>query len=387
MSRTAAPGAAVRGFFALLVGIGLGRFGYPPLIPLLVRDGWFTAAEADYLGAWNLAGYVLGSAAAGVLAHHIKVSAAVRTAMVMVVLGFFACSVPMGFVWFVFWRMTAGIAGAVLMVIGATSVLTEIPLTVRGRAGGLVFTGVGAGMALAGTVIPAFARWGLREAWLSLGGMAAALTVCSWRGWAGSRRTEPAAVLKSEAAPVRKLSWILFWLLAAYVTNAIGFVPHTVFWVDFIARGLNRGATVGNHYWVLLGVSAACGPLASGWLADRIGFSRSLRASLFAKAIGVGLPLISVSPAALALSSIGVGSMAIGVVSLAAGRVAELVPSGQQKRVWGWMTAAFAIGHAATAFVLSSIFAATGSYRILFLIGSVALLAGCVFDFISSRMK
>ena len=35
--------------------------------------------------------------------------------------------------------------------------------------------------------------------------------------------------------------------------------------------------------------------------------------------------------------------------------------------------------------VLSAIFANTGSYRILFAIGSVALLIGCVFDFVSSR--
>jgi predicted MFS family arabinose efflux permease len=184
-----------------------------------------------------------------------------------------------------------------------------------------------------------------------------------------------------------KLSWLLFWLLAAYITNAIGFVPHTVFWVDYIARGLNRGIATGNHYWVVLGISAACGPLASGWLADRIGFSRSLRASLLAKAVGVALPLFSTSPLALTLSSIGVGSMAIGIVSLAAGRVAELVHGSRQKQVWSWMTAAFAIAHAATAFVLSAIFSNTGSYRILFLIGSVALLIGCVFDFIGSGSK
>jgi predicted MFS family arabinose efflux permease len=184
-----------------------------------------------------------------------------------------------------------------------------------------------------------------------------------------------------------KLSWLLFWLLAAYVTNAIGFVPHTVFWVDYIARGLNRGIASGNHYWVVLGISAACGPLASGWLADRVGFSLSLRASLLAKAVGVALPLFSTSPLALTLSSIGVGSMAIGIVSLAAGRVAELVHGSRQRQVWSWMTAAFAIAHAATAFVLSAIFSNTGSYRILFLIGSVALLISCVFDFIGSGMK
>jgi predicted MFS family arabinose efflux permease len=379
--------AAGKGFCVLLAGIGLGRFGYPPLIPLLVKDGWFTAAQADYLGAWNLAGYVAGSAIAGVASHHMKTSLTVRIALVTVAAGFFACAFPLPFLWFVFWRLAAGVSGAVLMVIGVPSVLAKIPPAVRGRSGGLVFTGVGAGMALSGTVIPVFAGWGLRDAWLSLGVASVVLAAFGWRGWETSRPAATTPAPPVEPGKKRKLTWILFWLLAAYVTNAIGFVPHTVFWVDFIARGLHRGIATGNHYWVLLGISAAMGPTASGWLADRIGFSRSLRASLFAKAIGVGLPLISTSPVALALSSIGVGSMAIGVVSLAAGRVAELVPLGQQKRVWGWMTAAFAIGHAASAFVLSAIFAATGSYRILFSIGSVTLLIGCVFDFVSSRMR
>lgn len=372
----------------------LGRFGYPPLIPLLVRHGWFTAAQADYLGAFNLAGYVAGSAAAGILAHRLRVSLSVRLAMLTVAAGFVACAWPLGFTWFVFWRLSAGIAGGVLMVIGAPSVLSSIPTAIRGRIGGIVFTGVGAGMALSGTVIPIFASWGLRQAWLSLGISAGLLTMFAWRGWcadetrSGESETSDRANPPEKLPPLeRRLSWLLFWLLAAYVTNAIGFVPHTVFWVDYIARGLGRGIATGNHYWVLLGISAAVGPLASGWLADRFGFSRSLRGSLFAKAIGVALPLFSTSPLALALSSVGVGSMAIGIVSLAAGRVAELVPASRQKQVWSWMTAAFAIAHAATAFVLSAIFARTGSYRILFMIGSVALLIGCVFDFISSGAK
>ena len=174
--------AAARGFCALLIGIGLGRFGYPPLIPLLIRSGWFTASQADYLGAFNLAGYVAGSAISGFIAHRLRVSLAVRIAMLTVAAGFIACAWPLGFLWFVFWRFSAGVAGGVLMVIGAPSVLAAIPQAIRGRIGGIVFTGVGSGMALAGTVIPVFASWGLREAWLSLGVSAAVLTALGWAG-------------------------------------------------------------------------------------------------------------------------------------------------------------------------------------------------------------
>jgi predicted MFS family arabinose efflux permease len=302
--------------------------------------------------------------------------------MLTVVAGFIACAWPNTFLWFVFWRFSAGVAGAVLMVIGAPSMLASIPAAIRGRIGGIIFTGVGAGIAISGALVPVFAGWGVHEAWLSLGIASGLLTIAAWTGW---NRDLPADEAPTEHGG--KLTWILFWLLAAYVTNAIGFVPHTVFWVDYIARGLNRGLAAGTHYWVILGISAALGPLASGWLADRIGFSRSLRLSLISKAVGVAIPLFWNTPLALTLSSIGVGSMAIGIVSLAAGRVAELVPASRQKQVWGWMTVAFAIAHATTAFGMSAIFAATGQYRTLFLIGSLALLAGSTFDWISSHSK
>ena len=49
------------GLCAVLVGIGLARFAYTPLIPALIAAQWFTAAEAAYLGAANLAGYLAGA--------------------------------------------------------------------------------------------------------------------------------------------------------------------------------------------------------------------------------------------------------------------------------------------------------------------------------------
>jgi predicted MFS family arabinose efflux permease len=302
--------------------------------------------------------------------------------MLTVVAGFFVCAWPLGFPWFVFWRLAAGTAGGVLMVIGAPSVLVSIPAEVRGRVGGILFTGVGAGMALAGTVIPIFAGWGLREAWLSLGGVTAILTILAWNGWADLPvSSAPASAEMSETG---SFSWVLFWLLLAYMTNAIGFVPHTVFWVDYIARGLGHGIVAGNHYWILLGASAAGGPILAGWLADRIGFATSLRGCLIVMAAAVGMPLFWDQPIALVLSSIGVGSMSMGVTTLAAGRVGELVPASEQKRVWGWMTMAFATAHAATGFLLSGLFAKTASYSSLFAVGAVAVLAGSGFAFIGA---
>ena len=49
------------GLCASLVGIGLARFAYTPLIPSLIEAHWFSASAVVYLGAANLAGYLVGA--------------------------------------------------------------------------------------------------------------------------------------------------------------------------------------------------------------------------------------------------------------------------------------------------------------------------------------
>ena len=54
-------GAVTAGLCSSLVGIGLSRFAFSPLIPPLVSEHWFATSQAAYLGAANLIGYVAGA--------------------------------------------------------------------------------------------------------------------------------------------------------------------------------------------------------------------------------------------------------------------------------------------------------------------------------------
>lgn len=384
---------ALAGFAALLVAIGIGRFGYPPLIPSIIQHGWFTVAEADYLGAMNLAGYVVGSALASRINRRIGARTLVISALAVVLLTFVGCAFPLGFPIYALLRTLAGLAGGLVMVVAAPTILARIAPERRGAAGGIIFAGVGAGIALSGTLIPLLVRRGLTITWWSYIALAAVMIVVAARELPRPARPLPRAPLPeplSEPAAARRgaartMNRTVLLLMASYACNAIGFVPHTVFWVDFIARGLGLGVGLGNRMWVLLGIAAAVGPPMTGLLADRIGFARSLRVSLLVKGIGVLLPVFFSSIWALALSSICTGSLALGITSLAAGRVSELVPADRQKQVWGWMTMAFSVAHAATAYLLTFIFSGTGSYSLLFIIGAVTLLVGSLLDYASSK--
>src|SRR5689334_7954894 len=77
--------AMLAGLCAILVGIGLARFGYTPLIPALIAAKWFTPGEAASLGAANLAGYLAGALLARRLARRFSPAPVLRLSMLAVV--------------------------------------------------------------------------------------------------------------------------------------------------------------------------------------------------------------------------------------------------------------------------------------------------------------
>src|SRR5262249_8970599 len=109
MHRFSVSHAATAGLAASLVGIGLARLAYTPLIPALVEAGWFTPGQAAYLGAANLVGYLVGALLAAPLAARFAAPAVLRAMMLLASAAFFACAAPWTLLWVFTWRFAAGL--------------------------------------------------------------------------------------------------------------------------------------------------------------------------------------------------------------------------------------------------------------------------------------
>ncbi|HUC62663.1 MAG TPA: YbfB/YjiJ family MFS transporter [Alphaproteobacteria bacterium] len=377
--------AALAGLCASLVGIGLARFAYTPLIPPLISEGWFGAAAAAYLGAANLAGYLAGALVGHVWIRWFRAASVLRAAMLVTAASLLACVWrDGGFAWFFAWRVLSGYTGGVIMVLAAPTVLLATPPGRRGLVGGAIFTGVGIGIAASGTLVPYLLSLdGLVTAWLGLGGLSLVLTLVGWFGW--PREPRPHAASLPEP-PRSRTSLPVAAMLAGYGLNALGLVPHMLFLVVYIAQGLGRGLAAGAGYWVLFGVGAVTGPLIAGQLGDRIGFGRATRLVYLVEAAMVLLPYLSTRPLALGASSLVIGACVPGITSLVLGRVHELV-EGQaaQRRVWGQTTIAWAIAQGASAFAYSYLIGRLGGYAPLFLIGAIALAFALALDVAAAR--
>jgi predicted MFS family arabinose efflux permease len=249
-----------------------------------------------------------------------------------------------------------------------------------------VFTGVGLGIAASGTLVPLLLQLGLVATWCGLGALALALTVLAWRGW-------PAAAAAASAMPagpsdqVRHADRALRALYVEYGLCAVDLVPHMLFLVDFVARGLGRGLDAGAGYWVLFGVAASVGPLLAGRLADQIGFAPALRLALLAQAAAVARPALAHGTLGLAVSTAVIGAAVPGIVPLVLGRVQELAGAGAHGRASAWSTAttAFARGQAGAAYGFSFVFAQIGSHAPLFALGAAALALALAVGLATSR--
>jgi predicted MFS family arabinose efflux permease len=383
--KAAGPGpwrGTISALCALLVGIGLGRFAYTPLIPALAAADWFTASDAAYLGAANLAGYLAGAAVARLLAAKTSTRFALRGAMVLASVAFFACAQPFPFAWFFLWRFIAGICGGVLMVLAAPTVLPFVPANRQGLAGGLIMTGVALGIALSGTMVPFTLDLGLPETWLAMGLLATLLTAIAWHGWPAAAGTATTAAT-SRPPSLR----VLQSLYLEYSLNAVGMVPHMVFWVVFIVEGLNKGLEVGAFYWVIFGLGAMLGPVTAGYLADRIGSLWALRLGYILQAVFVGLIAVTDNTAVLLASSLVMGAFVPTSTTLVLIRMRHIIghDAGAQTGGWRLATIAFAVGQAAGAYGLSYLFDISGDYTLLFAVGGAALVLSLALNLVAGR--
>ncbi|WP_173012588.1 YbfB/YjiJ family MFS transporter [Niveispirillum sp. SYP-B3756] len=362
------------GLTATLLGVGLGRFAYTPLLPAMVAEGWLSSTQAALLGAFNLAGYLLGALVAAGLGRRFGAAPVLRVALGLIVLSLGACGWNGGMVWLGCWRFLAGVTGAVLMILPAPLLMARVPADRRPMLAGLVFSGMGFGIILAGAVLPLLAAGGVALAWAVLGLLGVGLAALSWGQWQPAPLAAPHAV--AGATTGRGMAPLLLFALA-YGADGMGFVPHTLFLSDFVARGLGWGLKAGGFYWTILGLGAVLGPLLAARVARTTGFPLALTGALLVKAGAVGLPLLTATPAALALSAFLVGALTPGSVALASGVAGLLAGPAGHTALWGRMTLLFALFQAVGGYGMTALFATTGAYLPLFALGAaVLLLAG-----------
>src|SRR3954469_535035 len=140
--------AALAGLLALAVAMGIGRFAFTPVLPMMLDDAGLTIAQGGLLASANYLGYLIGAVSA--IAIRIRPESAVRGGLLAIAITTLCMAYDGPLAGWIAMRLLAGVASAwVLISISAWSLETLAPYR-RPLLGSIVFAGVGTGIALAG---------------------------------------------------------------------------------------------------------------------------------------------------------------------------------------------------------------------------------------------
>jgi MFS family permease len=360
--RVVAEGAA-----GLAVSMGIGRFVYTPILPLMHAQAGLSAEFGSALATANYLGYLAGALLAIFVPALVRSALAYRAGLVVVIVSVALMGATESHAaWFAL-RLVAGLASALVFVIAVSAMLARLR-THGEHLAGWGFGGVGAGIALSGVVVlivrPA-GTW--REAWLASAALALVLAVLAW-----GLRPEPAAAataLQGNGSDVRPHRWF-GTLLVSYTLEGIGYIIAGTFLVAAINQG--AAAWVGTSAWVLAGLAAV--PAAALWAALGRRWSRPtlLLAALLIQAFGIALPALVPGVAAALVSAALFGATFLGIASMVLALGAHL----RYPRAVALLTVGYSVGQILGPVIVTPLL--HDGYRVALLVAAGIVLAAAV---------
>lgn len=365
---------ALGGMMALAVGMGVGRFAYTPILPLMQAQAGLSDQDAGMLASANFAGYLLGALVVGRVPRGAGRTAVFRMALV-VSLGTtaaMAASLSVS-VWAVL-RFLSGLASAGIFILGSAMVLDQLALAGRERLAGLAFAGVGLGIAASGVVVAlsrSHAAWDAQ--WLILALLSLLLAGPAW-AWLTDR--PPAGGGAHAAAARGRLPRLLIPLAIAYFLEGGGYIVTGTFLVTILQR-LPEAAAYGSAAWIVAGLAAmGATPLWTA-LGGRIGVGRALVAAHGVQAVAILLPVALPGAASALLGAAGFGGTFVAIVSLTMALGRSLAP-GNSARIIGILTSLYAVGQILAPWAAGAVLQQTGRLDLPLAGAAAAVLAGAV---------
>lgn len=358
---------AAAGLIALAAAMGIGRFAFTPLLPLMRAEGLLTVADGGTLAFAHFLGYLIGALCAA------RLPLPPRPALCGSLLAIGLLTLGMGLthslpLWLVF-RWLAGLASAFTLVLASTHIVGRLAAGGAHRLQGWVFAGVGVGIMLAGlgTLAMMVEDVPSADGWFACGAAVIAASAAVW-ALIGDGLARPLAARTAERGAGARVP--LAWpLLAAYGAMGIGYViPAT--YLPLMARAIVPSPLVFGWSWPLFGLAAFLSTL----LAARLpGTVRQIWAvSQLVMAAGLVLPALTAHIGAVVLAGICVGGTFMIITMAGIKEALARAPSDAQRHIAA-MTAAFAICQMLGPPLAASIHDATGSFAAPLLIASLAL--------------
>ncbi len=403
----AARRAALACLVVLAVVLGVGRFAFTPLLPLMLKGGALDIQQGGWLASANYAGYFVGAVTCAAL--RFDAARMVRWGLCATALLVLAMGVTDEFwIWAVV-RFAGGAVSAWTFVFASQWGLRRLAELHASEWSGLIYTGPGFGIVATGLFVSVAGGYGATAGWLGFGAVSAVLTGVVWREFApaavavrspstafgprtdqradtraGTSAETPADEHTSKRPPAPHTTAATphrhthrtdaFWLVVLYGVPGFGYIITATF-LPVIARTALPGSAWPDLFWPMFGVALMAGALAGARLPAHWDNRTLLAACYLLQATGIASGIVWPTAGGFALGSVLIG-LPFTAITLFAMREARRLHGDNAAGLMGYATAAYGFGQIAGPLVAAPIAAHTGSFTLALWLAAAVLLAG-----------
>ena len=257
---------ALFGMLVLTLGMGLGRFLYTPMLPVMMAEGSFSFSQLSWIASGNYAGYLAGSLLFSFDAFHqpsrlrpFLLASALASGLLILAMAWL-----LPFILVLLIRVLAGVASAGMLIFGSTLIMqhTRHPFVLAA-----LFSGVGIGIALGNEYVLAGLHFDLssQTLWQGAGALSGMMLIALTLLMPSKKHAiTPMPLAKTEQ---QIMSW---WLLAIlYGLAGFGYIIVATY-LPLMAKDAGSPLLTA-HLWTLVGLSIVPGCFGWLWAAKRWG--------------------------------------------------------------------------------------------------------------------
>lgn len=350
------------GVLSLVLTLGVARFAYTPLLPLMQQQAKLGIVAAGWLASINYAGYLSGALVVSLIGDLTVKDRLHRAGLILAVVTTWMMGLSTNFTVWAISRYLAGLSSTAGMLLGSGLILNWLIRNSHRGELGIHFAGVGLGVAVSAGAVMAMNHWSLdwRRQWYAFTVLAIALLVpaLAWLPRPAAATVTQSGRLMPDAPPSRIF---LRLLMVSYFCAGVGYVIGATFIVAIIDR-LSNLTGHGTLAFLLIGIAGAPSCVLWDVVARRIG---DLDALILAGALQIGGLLMLVFAASLWPTLCGAvlfGATVFGIVSLVLTMTGRYYPT-HPARIMGQMTLVYGLAQVIAPALTGALAAHPGSYR------------------------
>ncbi|HDR8941560.1 TPA: YbfB/YjiJ family MFS transporter, partial [Burkholderia vietnamiensis] len=423
--------AALACMVGLAVALGVGRFAFTPLLPLMLADGSIGLRAGSWLASANYAGYFVGALSCAALP--VAPARMVRFGLAATVLLTAAMGVGHLLPAWLAVRFVAGVVSAWTFVFVSQWGLRRLAELHAPEWSGVIYAGPGVGIVLTGLIGGALAGHRAAPGWLGFAALSALLSAAIWRTFgrapapvapaaaaaasvvptahapaaavtpaavpatavpaptapataapatavpatAAPPTAAPATTAPATAAPpdARRRRADAAWLVALYGMPGFGYIITATFLPVIARAALPAGSPWPDLFWPMFGAALIVGAIAAARLPGHWDNRLLLAAGCTTQALGIAAGIVWPNAAGFSIGSVLLG-LPFTAITLFAMREARRLHGERAAGLMGYATASYGVGQILGPLVAAPLAARFGSFSPALWVAAGALLAG-----------